>query len=174
MFEIKKTSDISKKWIEKLSKEIAENVNDGNESAIELLKQCNAINKIIDNIRESVMPIALDEYHKHKEGLLLISGNYEIEQMETAVKYDFSNDAIWQRLNDEIEIAMQTHVNHLIEAKKEREKVLKATKSNPFSGVTDMKTDDKIMDIDTETGEFFERKPPIKTSKTTLKFTLKA
>ena len=99
---------------------------------------------------EAIAPAALTERQTYPGKTEVLFGA-KVEVAEVGVKYDYSADPVWARLN--------TAVERATEARREREKVLQAT-STPRP------------EVDPETGEMFTAHPPVRTGKTSLKVTL--
>jgi hypothetical protein len=90
---------------------------------------------------------------------------FEVEEMTAGVRYDYSSDAIWSNLKEELERRLrEAGIPKIEQALKEREADLRAL----------FKKSEIIYDIDETTGEEFLRQAPtIKAGKNTLRFTLK-
>lgn len=97
---------------------------------------------------ERYIEFVRDELIKNN-GRLLTNSGAKIEVCEAAVAYDYSHDATWSMLDEEIKI--------LQEQKKQREEVLR-------------KIAPGRMAVDPETGEVVEG--PLKTSRSTYRITL--
>ena len=154
-----KASDINA-----LRNRLIQQVHDGKVSALDMIATAKAYSLIVNGddkkengILDQLLELALDElsqYGKEKVTKLI----FEISQIEIGVKYDFSHDPIWNKLNNS--------VNSAKEALKAREELLKnVPRPDSLKGVKAM------TELDTDTGEYFELLPPVKSSKTTLKFT---
>lgn len=146
---IKSEFPISKKEIENVSNVIVQLVNDGELNAMNVIINLkflsDAFNSIRDKLTEPVRT-AIEQYGKE-----VTMKGVKLELAETGVKYDYSNDAHWERLNASLKSAQRLC--------KDREKYLQ--------GVTH-----KIVEVDEETGETMEIFPPIKTSKSSFKINI--
>lgn len=85
---------------------------------------------------------------------------FKLETAEAGVKYDYTADPIWVHLNDLVKSAE--------EKRKTREAQLKALKMPDRD-----KQESNNMVLDPDSGELYEEMPPVKTSSTIVKFTLK-
>jgi FtsZ-binding cell division protein ZapB len=91
------------------------------------------------------------DLRKHKDGKLSAFG-VDFSEMESGVKYDYSETETWCKL--------QFEIDRLKEKQKEVEAFCKALKS-------------KTSTLDEETGELVDFYPPSKTSTTTIKKVIK-
>ncbi len=158
---------VSKLDIERISTNLIGKVESGRTSAIEALAQLASMQKIIEKAREGIMPVALNEFDRWKDGSspIIKVGSYEAEVMETAIKYDYSNDPIWLSLTEQIAQITEEQLATLEEARKQRENELKMHFKDIRGGI--------VIDVNPFTGEQFFRLKPNKFYKCIVKYTLK-
>lgn len=133
----------TKKEAEDFSNSIVNEIQSGNLNALEFKMRAKVIEICLSKIEKAVKENILTEASRH--GKSFNFKGFDIQEVETGTKYDYSNDTEWVRLNTLI---------------KEREAYLKNLK--------------KPIDVLViETGEVIREFPPIKSSTTSLKFTLK-
>jgi hypothetical protein len=135
-----------------VSKTVAE-VNAGNINPLQLKAQLKFIEAAIDRIDKETKDAQLRELSKYPKGANVLHG-FKIESVEAGVKIDYSvcNDLEWDNLTG--------HIENLTEQRKQREKFLKAL-SRPTA----------IVDDHTQ-GEQITINPPLRTSTSSLKFTM--
>lgn len=152
------TSLFSKSKVSEVQEDLASKVISGELDALKVQMAINFYEKIFDGLKEKIKPSvmkAFDPYGKEAE----LHG-FKLESAEAGVKYDYSSDPIWQSLNEVVEFAK--------EKLKTRETQLKALKLPNRD-----KNESNNMVLDPSTGELYEEFPPIKTSTSIVKFTLK-
>ena len=142
----------SKDSLELFAHKTIEAVNSGDVNALELKAQLKWIEKAIELIDKGTKDAQLREFAKY--GKVASVNGFTIEVMEAGTKYDYSGcgDIEWETLTDTIATANAKRMN--------REKFLKAL-SRP-TAITDEFTE----------GETLLIKPPVKSSTTSLKFTM--
>jgi hypothetical protein len=143
------TDGLSKKQIADLAEQSVNNVlEQGN--VFQVAEALAAMEEFVKNIRKDERFVAFlrDELTKHR-GRLTTSSGARIEVCEAGVAYDYSSNAEWKELDQQIKI--------LIEQRKIVEENLR-------------KLAPGRMVVDPETGEVLEG--PIKTSKSTYRITL--
>ncbi len=144
----------SKAEAEKLALVTINQIAEGTRSATDVLAECTYIEVALSQIEEMAKPIAVEEVQR--TGTATIKG-VKLEVVEAGVKYDYSHDAIWQGLQDQIE--------QLKEAQKQHENLLK-TVPDALSGKA------LIEATNPDTGEVYTLRRPAKSSTTTIKATL--
>ena len=126
---------------------------DGHVDTLTALARLEFLAQIIDQVKTNYRTTAVDELDLYgpeaKTGVTRFGVTFK--QKETAVKYDFSQTAMWNGMEAEIE--------SLKEAQKALEAQLKSLKG-------------KQSILDETTGEIMVLNPPIKSSKTTVEITL--
>jgi hypothetical protein len=132
---------------------IIQSVKEGEINPIELLVQLKALEKATERIVKEIKENVLTEASKYPGNSFDFKGN-KIERAELGTKYDYSkcNDPIWENLDSKASAASND--------KKDRETFLKAIK-------------DKETIVDPNTGEVVTIYPPLKTSTTGLKVSIK-
>jgi hypothetical protein len=162
------SKQINKIDLEEFAQKTINNVVEGYESAMETIAKCEAVLKIVETIKKTIMQNAVDEFQARKEGnkKTLIIGNFELEHLETGIRYDYSEDVIWRNITQQIKEANELFIEPLEKEKKSREEVLKATARNYVNAT-------KTFDVDTNTGETFERIPPTRTHSEIVKVKIK-
>lgn len=158
--------DLAKSNVGDIREHLSKEVYLGNVDPIKLLIAINSFSKVFigagrdKGVKGLIMEAAVEEFQKsYGSGKHMIQ-NFEVEQAETGVKYNYSNDPVWQELNDELKVAQER-----IKAREER---LKAAKKPDI-----LKGEEYDTEIHKSTGEMITIEPPIKTSTTVLKCTLK-
>lgn len=142
----------SKSSLEGYVIDIVDHVKRGEGNPIEISAKLDFVMKICENAKKDLKDAVISELNKARERKDYFG--YKIEVAEVGTKYDYSQcgDSKWYDLQDQLE---------KIKAKiSDREAMLKAIK-------------EPQMFVDEETGELFKVTPPVKTSTTTPKFTLK-
>lgn len=141
----------------KLCKEIAtstyEKLEIEGESATTLLIQSKFLELYAKELRGKVIKMAIDEVSETGEKGTLTELGVKLEVCESGVKYDYSSDSEWCRLNQAFEEAKK--------ALKERESFLKGIPQPKLKGGT------LGVFVDEETGEIID--PPVRSSTTTVK-----
>lgn len=135
-----------------VAKTVAE-VDCGNINALELKSQLKFIEKAIEEIDKKTKESQLRELAKYPKGPNDIYG-FKVEQMEVGTKYDYEStgDEQW-KMHKQLADAS-------IKGQKDREAFLRTLK-------------DVITIVDVSTGEVNTIYPPVKSSTTSLKFTMK-
>lgn len=126
---------------------ILKEVESGRENPIDVALRLKVLEEVLKETREKISKYTCDELDKYPKGSVNIF-DARIEKMETAVRYDYSSDSIWNELN--------VRYKEIEELKKSREELLKK-----------IPTGSTLVD---ENGE--AAIGPIKTSTTTYKVTL--
>lgn len=149
--------------IDTLRDQLIQQVKDGHFSALDMIAIGKTYELIVkgdekkgNGIIDQLLEIALSELSQYgKEPVKRLI--FDISQIESGTTYDYSHDPVWNKLNTALTAAK--------ESLKKREEVLKnVPRADPLKGIEPM------TELDKETGEYFELRPPVKTSKTTLKF----
>lgn len=143
----------TKEQAEVFANKLTEEVLQGEVNPLELHVKMSAMQKAFDAVKKNIASLVLEEAQKYGEKSFEAM-NAKIEIQELGVKYDFSGcgDYEWEML-DAREKATS-------DAKKEREKFLKSlTKSMTI--------------VNEGTGEIEMVRPPVKSSTTGIKVTLK-
>lgn len=117
-------------------------------------KLFNGDSKKNNGLKHLIKDKAIDEFKKYGEKHIK-RGCCKIEECETGVVYDFSNDPVWVEISEE--------EKKITELRKRREDFLK--KIDPVKGY--------IIDVDEDTGEMRKIYAPLKTSTTSIKITIK-
>lgn len=139
--------------VARFSKQLVESVKSGNSDPLELIVQLHALTKVYELVREEIEDNINKAADKYSEKRFAINGAFvEKAELGTKYRYETSKDIEWERLNTDFETAKAR--------KSEREDFLK-TLREPMTLVNQ------------ETGEVYTVKPPLKTSKTGVKFYLK-
>lgn len=133
-------------------KKVVNEVKCGNENPLSLSVKLKYIELSLDAIRDGIQEEVLKEHSKHGAKTIDLFG-FKIEQAEVGVKYDFSN------CNDDKLIDLEKEMEELNNKIKLRKEYLKSIQGH-----------EQLVDED---GVVSVIKPPIKSSKTSLKFTLK-
>lgn len=139
--------------IDVFSDQMIESVRQGETNPLEVLVILKAFEKATERILKEVRDNYVKEAANYPENSFEVYGA-KIEKAEVGTKYDYSvcNDPVYQRLFD-ISFAANGQL-------KERENFLKSLKA-------------PIKILDEETGELVEIKPPLKTSTTSLKVSIR-
>lgn len=143
----------TKEQIDMFISKTVDEIKCGNVNALQLKAQLKCFEKVAEGIDKATKNEQLTERMKYKEKVVEIYGA-KIEIAEVGTKYDYSacNDLEWNNLDAKIK--------KLSEKKKDRETFLKAL-SKPMA-MADEHTG----------GEMIMINPPLKTSTTSLKFTI--
>lgn len=143
---------LGKEQIQDFANKTIEEVKAGNINALELKAKLKAIEQSIDLIDKGTKEEQSKEMGKYGKSAELLG--FRIEQAELGVKYNYSEcgDVEWLEIDKKLA--------ELNESKRKREQMLK-TLTKPVTVASD------------STGEIYTIHPPIKTSTTGLKFTLK-
>lgn len=162
------SKQINKENLDDFAQKIISDVVDGYESPMETIAKCEALLKIVENVKKTIMKNAVDEFQARKEGnkKTLNIGNFEVEYLETGIRYDYSEDVIWRNITQQIKEANELFIEPLEKERKSREDILKATARNYVNAT-------KTFDVDTNTGETFERIPPTRTHSEIVKVKIK-
>jgi hypothetical protein len=142
---------LTKKQVAELAEQSVEHVLEkGN--VFQVAEAMAAMEEFVKCIRkdERFVEFLRDELQKH-HGKLFTTSGAKIENCEAGVSYDYSNNAEWKQLDEQIKM--------LTEEKKSIEEKLR-------------KIGEGKLVVDEETGEVFEA--PLKKSKSTYRITLKA
>lgn len=139
--------------IDVFSDQVIESVRQGEANPLEVLVILKAFEKATERILKEVRDNFVREADKHPERIFEFNG-VKMEKAEVGTKYNYSicNDPIYNRRKEISEAANQQV--------KEREDFLKSLK-------------DPITIVDEETGESVKIIPPIKTSTTSIKVTIR-
>lgn len=132
--------------------DIVTNVEKGYDNTVEIAAKLDFIIKICEGAKKEIKDSVVKELAKDKDRKDYFG--YKVEVCEAGTKYDYSNcgDAKWYELQEQLA--------HLQAQIKDREVFLKGIK-------------EPLAVLNEETGEVFKVSPPVKTSTTTAKFTLK-
>lgn len=143
----------SKDGIQKFVDQVILELENGLINPLDLLIYLKSIEKSIEGINSKAKEIIISESDKYSEKRIEYKGAI-IEKSELGTKYNYENceDVVWNKLNQEL-----ISIN---EKKKERETMLKALKES-------------INLVDENSGETWRVNPPIKTSTSGLKVTIK-
>lgn len=140
---------ISRQAIGNEVERIVQAVDAGEINALDAVAFVTAVEAMAKDAKAKIMEAALEEFAKHGEKELEWKGA-KISQMEAGVRYDYSNDPVWAEVKAE--------ENAWAEQRKEVEATLKTLKRP-----TEMQEGDTMV----------TRMPPVKTSTTTLKVTIR-
>lgn len=93
--------------IKEVASNIAERVQGGNINPLLALGQLAAIEEIVKQAKEAIKPAALTEAEKYENGGRVVFGawNCDYQVKETGVKYDYSDNARWQELKAQKDLA---------------------------------------------------------------------
>lgn len=93
--------------IKEVASNIAERVQGGNINPLLALGQLAAIEEIVKQAKEAIKPAALTEAEKYENGGRVVFGawNCDYQVKETGVKYDYSDNARWQELKEQKDLA---------------------------------------------------------------------
>ena len=145
-------------WIDK--------VNSGEIGVEKVFPALIALDKIVtgdsgksNGLKDDIKGLMVDYLQKNGEGNKseLMINNFKAELRETGVKYNYTGDPIWERLNFSFKEAEE-----LRKAREERLKTVQPLKPGQ----------NYATEVDEDTGEAFEVKPPAKTSTTSPVLTL--
>ncbi|QJD96819.1 hypothetical protein HH214_13545 [Mucilaginibacter robiniae] len=139
--------------IAKIVHDTEQQISDGDLDSVRMLVLAKKGQELFNSLEKKVRPYAEEQARVPKHDKLRLYDT-EIIEKETGVSYDYSmcNDAIWNELHDaKAEIEQKL---------KEREAFLKTVTKPTIS-------------VDTYTGEVWEVKPPLRTSKQGLNVSLK-
>jgi len=142
----------SKDGVENFIANTINEVKAGNVNPLELSVYLKAIELSLEGIRDGIQEEMLREHSKYNEKSIDFMG-FKIEQAEVGVRYDFS------KCDDDKLIDLEIDANNLDYKIKMRKEYLKSIQGHEV-----------IID---DNGAVTIIKPPIKTSKTSLKFTIK-
>lgn len=95
---------------------LIQQVDSGEVNAIDAALQLKVLEEFIKDAREKLNKYTIDELYKYQSCKVNIY-DAKIEIAETGIKYDYSNDFVWQKLKQENELTSS--------ALKEREDLLK-------------------------------------------------
>jgi hypothetical protein len=139
--------------IDVMSDQLIEAVKNGEASALELMVFLNAFEKVTERVKKEIKENVMNEADKYHERTFEIMGN-KFEKSELGTKYDYSacGDLIYHRL-----LGVSTEASKQV---KERENFLKALKHS-------------ITLVDEESGEVYTVTPPLKTSTSGIKITIR-
>lgn len=140
---------LTKTEIANVANQIAAGVEAGIDEPLELIVKIEFLKKALDEAKKKILPSCLDELDLHDKGGTKIAG-VKVEQVESGVKYDYSNCELWKQGDAIVQEATQ--------ARKEIETRLKT-----------LKKPESI--LDEETGEIVQLVPPSRKSTTTVKLT---
>lgn len=142
--------DISKASIQEQIMILNQAIDNGEVDPMKAVVYFKGIEAVIASVKKSTMGYAIDEFDKYHEKHITCMGSCEVSKVEAGVRYDFSNTEVWTQLKADADEAMQKV--------KDLEAMLKTLKA-PMETVWD----DVLEQLN----------PPIKTSTTTLKVTIK-
>lgn len=142
----------NKQEAELFASKLTEAVTEGHINALQLHVKLNAMKKAIEDVQRNTREMVMREADKYHERTFE-AYSAKVEKTETGVKYDYSDcgDPVYKSYTDQVE-----ELNALI---KEREAFLKSLKA-PLNMVT-------------EDGEAITINPPVKSSTSFIKVTLK-
>lgn len=142
----------SKEGITKFVNQCVNEIEAGLIDPLHMVIYLKTMEKIIEGIQVKIKSSALSEAEKYGKSFEFRGA--KIECAELGTKYDFTNcgDVVWDDLNKKI--------TELTEKRKEREAMLKTVK-------------DSMTLVDESTGETWKCHPPIKTSTSGIKVTIK-
>ena len=139
-----------------LANKVKNLIKEGEIDPLKAAVQLKSMSEVITSVlKDSVLvDSVVNECGKYGKGENPGFAGAGVSVRETGVKYDFTvcDDPVWNDLNKQL--------SDIKEAMKERETYLKAITS-------------KKPEIDPETGEIYEIKPPVRTSTTTFAVTFK-
>lgn len=139
--------------IKRFSNQIINQVKSGNENPLKLLVLLRALESTTETIRKGIETEIMNEVDKYSEKSFDAYGA-RLERSEVGVAYDYAatGDRDWFQFNATVEAATVR--------RKEREAFLRALR-------------EPMTLLDHETGEIYEVRPPLKTSKSGVKVFLK-
>ena len=88
----------SQAQIDTFSDDLIRSVKDGEASALEVLVQLKAFEKVTERVIKEIKENCLRESELHPETTVNLYGA-DITKADTGTKYDYSNDAEWVNLN---------------------------------------------------------------------------
>lgn len=133
--------------IKRYADSLIENVESGNQGALSLALSIKVVEELMKELKDRLLEYSLTEIDLHPSGKAEIDGA-KIERVEAGVKYDYSNDDVWVKMNEEL--------NSIKDKMKSRESILKSIPE----GITMFDEDGTGISC------------PTKTSTTTIKITL--
>lgn len=142
---------LSKKDIISLAETTISTFDSSLNDPIEILAVISKASLFLETLEKGIKAEALNELQKTYAGKHIMLG-IEFQEAEVGVKYDFTENAKWVELNEQIE--------KLNEKRKDLEAFIKTLKS-------------KTVTVDEETGEAVEWFPASKSSTTQIKKTIK-
>lgn len=145
-------SDLSGKLqVKAIAEAFTTQIEEGYTNPLEFAVKAKMLIKALEEAINNTQEVAMNEQAKHGKQAQIFGA--EVMQVEAGVRYDFTvcNDLEWEQINQQIEIAKSIL--------KDRETFLKS-----------LTKPENVID---ENGEIRTINPPIKTSKTTLKITIK-
>jgi len=142
---------LNKKEIIELASNTVASFDSSVNDPIEVLAIISKAGLFLETVEKGIKAEALNELQKTYAGKHIMLG-IEFAEAEVGVKYDFSENAKWVELNEQIE--------KLNEKRKDLEAFIKTLKS-------------KTVTVDEETGEAIEWFPASKSSTTQIKKTIK-
>lgn len=147
------TFNTSKDGIKRYVDQVVSEIKSGTMNALTAKIYIKSIQKSLEEIDKQISEDVMNEANKYEKRFEYRGAI--VEQCEVGTKYDFSNcgDIIWDELNKQI--------NQLTERKKEREALLKTVKQ------------EGLRFFDESTSELWHVSPPIKTSTSGIKITIK-
>ena len=144
---------VGKKEITSAAVELSRLLDEGEISALLLLKKFKSVEKLMEEVKPFLTKFAIKEVSAHGEKVVALnSAEYEIGEFGTRYDYSTCKDPKWNELKAEVDAATK--------ALKEREEFLKGIKGH-------------ITSVNEETGEIIEIYEAIKTSTTGVKCTIK-
>jgi hypothetical protein len=144
----------TKSQIASFRNQIVTAIEEGESNPLEVLVQCRAIEKAVEEILPKIQAYILKEADKYPEKSFDFLGN-KLEKGEAGVKYNYAatNDPIWEQLDAD--------VNTATDRRKEREAFLRAIKAG-----------DIVKAVDPSTGEEVTLRPAPKTSTSIVKVSI--
>lgn len=145
---------------------IVEAVETGKVDALQVTVAAKAISKIFEGDKDDpgvlglIKSFALTELDKFKNSKTIVYGA-DVSSFETGVQYDYSNDPIWNDLQNRME-ALKTLT-------KQHEELLKNLPDTSKLAPHEVDEAALVRLIDPNTGEEYKPNRPIKTSTTSLK-----
>lgn len=135
--------------VAQFSKQIIESVKSGDANALEVLVMLRSLEAVSECVREEIGDNILTAVEKYPEKKFNAYGAIiEKSEVGTKYKYETSHDIEWEQLNSEFE--------SIKKRKEAREAFLKALP-------------EPITAVQPDTGEVYEIRPPLKTSKSGVK-----
>lgn len=164
--EIVKTTglQLNKSGVEAIKQSIFNRVENGDLDPLQVQAAISFYQKVFEGddkkdngLKHLIKKHALNEFSKHQVKELMIQ-SYKVEEAEVGVKYDYSHDTVWEELMKVEKAAAEN--------RKSREELLKGVpRPDALKGIKPM--------TELRGDEIIELYPPVKTSTTALKFTLK-